>query len=103
MKEPLLNSHTKAALQRATNRNAHAILLTGEVGTGLMTIADYLQVLLKKDNKSLVKLILKPEEKSTIMIDQVRELRNIAKHKNTARQNELCIMVVVSTIDDMHH
>lgn len=103
MKEPLLNSHTKAALQRAVNRNAHAILLTGELGTGLMTIAEYLQILLKKDNKSLVKLILKPDEKSTIMIDQVRELRNIAKHKNTASQIELCIMVVVSTIDDMQH
>lgn len=101
MKEPLLNKITKAAILRAVDRQPHAILLTGETGTGLTTIAEYLERLLRKNNSDLVKLIIKPEDKSTITIEQVRELRTVAKHKNTADSNDIRVMVVISSIDDM--
>ena len=103
MKQPLLNKRTKSALVRTIDRHSHAILLTGESGTGLSYVSEYIEYLLKNKNNSFYKLVIKPEEKTTITIEQIRELRNVAKHKNTSNQNDIKVMVVISCIDDMQH
>lgn len=100
MQHPLLNNHTKAVVDRFTARKPHALLLTGEQGTGLMTIAKYIESQLRINNTQLVSLTLQPNEKSTITIDQVRELRLTTKHKNSSGSH-ISILVIVSTIDDM--
>ena len=74
----------------------------GQEGYGLFYIAQYVQKLLQqKSHEARVFYELTLQEKSTITIEQVRELRSTFKHKVSGSNNAVHTVIVINSIENM--
>lgn len=99
----LINPKTQQQLDRFYNHVSHAVLLTGAKGMGLSTIAEAIisSLMPQKFNESNIIRIL-PNEKESISIDAVRELRQQLKLRNDS-SDIISKAVVIDAIDAMQH
>ena len=100
----LINDHTASALERFMSSPSHALLLMGQKGDGLFYLAQHIQKLLQhKSHEARVFYELCPQEKPSITIEQVRELRSTFKHKMTHTNESIHTIIIVNSIENMQH
>lgn len=75
MIEPLLHPKTSLSLKTYFKRPSHGLLLTGPSGVGKTFLAKWIATQTKHD----FYIVEKPEDKSSISIDQIRELYQITR------------------------
>jgi DNA polymerase III delta prime subunit len=75
MSQPILHTRTKLQLDTFLRMPSHALMLKGHTGIGKYYIASWLAQRLDKR----VHVVKAPEKKSTISIDQIRELYHITR------------------------
>lgn len=92
--ELLLEPTTRQLLRAYCAQPKHGILLCGQTGVGLATIAHALATLVTEHATDILKIT--PDEKGTISIEQVRSLYISTRDKRTTRQ-----VVVIDDIDAM--
>ena len=73
--QPLLHERTKRQIDIFLKRPSHGVLLTGEDGIGKYYVATWLA---QKQSDEVITLI-PPEDKTTITIEQIRQLYAITK------------------------
>lgn len=73
--QPLLHDRTKLSVDVFLKRPFHALLLTGEEGSGKYYLAQWIAERLSTSKITL----LPPEDKTVITIDQIRELYNVTR------------------------
>ena len=97
--KPLLNAKTALALAVFSKKPSHALLLTAQESTGLDQITDYFLDLLAK-TQSLKPQITRivPDEKGTIGVETIRDLRSVLKLRNTTTQS-ISKVIIVEPID----
>lgn len=99
MDDLLINDKTKRELDNFLARPSHALLLIGPDGSGRLAIAKMLAAELlgvsKLTNSASFQLI-EPDEKDTISIDQIRELKSFTKLKSATNR-----VIVVADADKM--
>ncbi|UTX51719.1 AAA family ATPase [Candidatus Saccharibacteria bacterium TM7i] len=93
MRTPLLHEKTERTLTQLWQSNAHGLLLTGQEGVGLATIAKYYA-----EQSDAMTLWLRPEkddaidyEKGSIAIAAIRDLYELIKTKNGKKQRVIII------------
>lgn len=94
MTDLLLHKRVGAALEKIAASPPHGLLLAGEVGVGLGTIANRLAERLS-DNPHTVRVIT-PDEKGTIAIETVRELYAATRSRQASRT-----VVVIDDADSL--
>lgn len=82
---PIIHPDTKHILERLSAHQPHALLLHGDEGVGLQTIARWYGALLSPSTPA----ILHPDEKGSIGIDEVRELY---RHSRVKRERHFIII-----------
>ena len=97
----LINTRTQTQLDNFCVRPTHALLITGEIGSGLSTIADYVAQKLSGIHPGLVVTRIQGEEMSGITIDAVRELRAGLKHKQNSQY--ITRIVMLYDVELMQH
>lgn len=91
----LLNDTTKRQLDTFASNPSHALLLQGPIGSG--TSQAYSYIIKKLTNPGTVIHTISPEKKS-ISIDQIRQNRQVVKHKSSANER---IIVVLEQANSM--
>jgi DNA polymerase-3 subunit delta' len=79
----LLAPHTRSQLKALLADMPHAVLLTGPIGMGKLTIAQAIASELTASNAAL---LIQPDDKSTISIEVIRPLYRSTRAKQTAHQ-----------------
>lgn len=93
----LLNEQTRLHIEQYAVQPAHALLLAGDLGSGVHMARDYtLQHIKKLHTEHVVVSTIEPEKKS-ITIEQIRALRDVIKH----RQGDRLFYIVVSQAETM--
>ncbi len=101
MADLLLNAITKKRLDRFMNRPSHAVLFTGEQGSGLRTIAAHLSMAFAHGQPEADSLVsVEPNEKNIIPIEEIRALSKRLKLRNE-RSSEVTVSVVISSVESM--
>jgi len=97
--KPLLNAKTDLALTVFSKRPSHALLLTAQESTGLDHITEYFLKLLSQNQKSKPQInSVVPDEKGTIGVEVIRELRGTLKMRNTTDQT-ISKIIIINPID----
>lgn len=97
-----VNTQTQQLIDAFAHNPTHALLLTGEEGSGIQQLTQSCIALLAKSQaQKLVTTYLEPDEKGTIGIDAIRELRGAVKHKNNI--NGISRIVVITAVSAMQH
>jgi DNA polymerase III gamma/tau subunit len=94
MAKLLINSQTRTMIDRYLSDPAHALLLVGEMGVGLGTIAQYIAEQLT----AAAYISRVSPEGSTISIDEIRPLYARTKTKQADRQ-----VIIIDDADTMRH
>lgn len=97
-----INEQTKSQVDSFSTRPSHALLLRGEQGSGVIEVAEYcIQQLKSNQSQQLVATRIVPDEKGTIGIEKIRELRGSVKHKN--QTDGIARVVVITSVEAMQH
>jgi DNA polymerase III delta prime subunit len=89
--ELILNPRSRRALENYLKRPSHALLLTGDNGVGLGTVAESLAREIAGANAVVMKPQLHDKQKTlSINIDDIRELRQFTRDR---RSDALCIVI----------
>ena len=94
MSKLLINRQTQMMVDRFTDSPSHALLLTGEIGVGLLAIADELAH--KLTAPSYITHVA--PENGTLSIDEIRPLYALTKTKQADRQ-----VIIIDDADAMRH
>lgn len=101
MADLLINPLTKKRLESFIKRPAHALLLFGQQGSGLSTLATYTRkqfTAYSPDADAL--LLVEPNEKGTIAIEDIRGLAHRLKLRNSS-SDDVSIVVVIESAEAM--
>lgn len=101
MADLLLNPLTKKRIESFLARPSHALILVGQRGSDLPTIATYIRKYFTgtiPDADALVSVV--PNDKGTIPIEDIRALGKRLKLRNSS-VNEISIAIVISSAEAM--
>lgn len=99
MRDLLINVSTKKELENYLVNPSHALLIAGPAGSGRLAIAKMLASKLLATDKLEASgnfRLIEPDEKNTISIDRIRELRQFTRLKSNAPR-----VIVVTQADKM--
>ncbi len=91
MPDFLVNPHTIAAIDLAIKRRSHALLLVGKKGSGKTSLAK--ELVSKINPKATITIITPQENKKSIGIEEIRNLRQFMQTKSTSNLPERAVII----------